>query len=61
MLQVKFIFYFNFFKLEFGVPYSRLEKLRKKNINKSTEIFPRNFKFREIHKESWVSPTNFIV
>ena len=48
--------------IEFGVPYRISNSLNRNKLNditKSSRIAPLQYKFREIHKERWVSPTNF--
>lgn len=49
-----------FFILEFGVPYKVGQLSNRKNNNLNLQrIPPLQYKFREVHKERWVSPTNF--
>ena len=46
--------------IEFGVPYRINNTLNRNNdLTKSSRIAPLQYKFREIHKERWISPTNF--
>ena len=51
-----------FFILEFGVPYKAGQFSNRKSNNLNLQrIPPLQYKFREVHKERWVSPTNFFI